>query len=66
MVVDTIVWEKQTALPSPADMRHSSRKCELIYVFARKTEKDTFNRYPRNIINRKKSDKHTIIHTIIS
>ena len=46
MVVDTIVWEKSNALPSPADMRHSSRKCELIYVFARKNEKDTFNRYP--------------------
>lgn len=46
VVVDTIVWEKTNALPSPADMRHSSRKCELIYVFARKTEKETFNRYP--------------------
>lgn len=45
-VVDTIIWEKNSGLPSTADMRHCTRKCEMIFVFARKTEKETFNRYP--------------------
>jgi len=45
-VVDTLIWEKNSAIPSPADKRHYTRKCETIFIFARKTEKETFNRYP--------------------
>jgi len=45
-IVDTIVWEKNSGMPVPADMRHCSRKCELVFVLARKTETSTFNRYP--------------------
>lgn len=45
-LVDKIVWEKSSAIPSPADRLHHTRKCEMIYVFARKSEKETFNRYP--------------------
>lgn len=45
-LVDKIVWEKNSAIPSPADRLHHTRKCEMIYVFARKVEKESFNRYP--------------------
>lgn len=45
-VVDTIIWEKNSGMPVPADMRHSTRKCETIFVLARKKESNTFNRYP--------------------
>lgn len=45
-LVDKIIWEKHSAIPSPADRLHHTRKCEMIYVFARKAEKETFNRYP--------------------
>lgn len=45
-LVDKIIWEKHSAIPSPADRLHHTRKCEMIYVFARKTEKETFNRFP--------------------
>lgn len=45
-VVDTIIWEKKSGMPVPADKRHSSRKCETVFVLARKNEKNTFNRYP--------------------
>lgn len=46
MVVDTIVWEKTCSMQTPSDRRHCSRKCELVFILARKTEKETFNRYP--------------------
>ena len=45
-LVDQIIWEKHSAIPSPADRLHHTRKCEMIFVFARKKEKETFNRYP--------------------
>lgn len=45
-LVDKIIWEKKSAIPSPADRLHHTRKCEMIYVFARKKEKENFNRYP--------------------
>ena len=41
-LVDKIIWEKNSAIPSPADRLHHTRKCEMIYVFARKQEKETF------------------------
>lgn len=45
-LVDKVIWEKHSAIPSPADRLHHTRKCEMIYIFARKSEKETFNRYP--------------------
>ena len=35
-VVDTIIWEKNSGMPVPAEMRHSTRKCETIFVFGTK------------------------------
>lgn len=60
-VVDTLIWEKNSAIPSPADKRHYTRKCETIFIFARKTEKETFNRYPE--VSSIGSNGQTYYHT---
>lgn len=41
-LVDTIVWEKKTGLPFPANERRLSRKWEFVWVFARRNEVNTF------------------------
>lgn len=41
-LVDTIVWEKNSGLPFPANPRRLSRKCEFVFVLVRKNEIDTF------------------------
>lgn len=42
-VADTIVWKKPTSIPHPASKNRLRRICEFVYVFARKTELETFN-----------------------
>lgn len=41
-VADTIVWKKPTSIPHPASKNRLRRICEFVYVFARKTELETF------------------------
>lgn len=41
-LVDTIIWEKDSGLPFPANERRLSRVWEFVFVFARKKEFDTF------------------------
>lgn len=41
-LVDTIIWEKNSGLPFPANPRRLSRKCEYVFVLVRKNEIDTF------------------------
>lgn len=42
-LVDTIIWEKKSGLPFPANERRLSRIWEFVWVFARKGEVNTFN-----------------------
>lgn len=42
-IVDTIIWEKKSGLPFPANERRLSRIWEFVWVFARKNEVNTFN-----------------------
>lgn len=41
-VVDTIIWKKPTAVPHPASYNRCRRIFEMIFIFSRKTEMDTF------------------------
>lgn len=41
-VVDTIIWRKKSGLPFPANERRLSRIWEFVWVFARKSEVNTF------------------------
>lgn len=47
-LADTIVWVKKNSMPFPANPRRLSRQWEFVWVFARKTETETFctNRRP--------------------
>ena len=42
-LVDTIIWKKKSGLPFPANQRRLSRIWEFVWVFARKSEINTFN-----------------------
>lgn len=42
MIADTIVWKKSMALPNNVSHNKLTRICEFIFVFVRKTERDTF------------------------
>lgn len=44
-LVDTIVWKKKCGIPFPANERRLSRNWEFVWIFARKSEIDTFNIY---------------------
>lgn len=39
-LVDKIIWEKHSAIPSPADRLHHTRKCEMIYGVATEEKYD--------------------------
>ena len=39
---DTIIWKKDSALPNNVSHNKLTRICEFVFVFARKTELDTF------------------------
>lgn len=41
-VVDTIIWQKSNGIPFPANPRILSRIWEFVFVFGRKSEKDTY------------------------
>lgn len=41
-IADTIVWKKPTSIPHPASKNRLRRICEFVYVFARKSEIETF------------------------
>lgn len=42
-MADYFVWEKPTAVPNTASPNKMTRKCELVIVFCRTDEYDTFN-----------------------
>lgn len=42
VLIDTIVWKKRCGLPFPANGRRLSRNWEYVFVFVRKSEKDTY------------------------
>lgn len=41
-LADTVIWKKASGLPFPANLRRLSRIWEFIWIFARKSEIDTF------------------------
>ena len=42
-LVDTIIWKKKNGIPFPANKRRLSRLFENIFIFARKSEVNSFN-----------------------
>ena len=50
MVADCIIWRKSNALPQNQNSNRSTRICEFVFVFCRKSEADTF------ITNKKRSE----------
>lgn len=41
-LIDTIIWKKKSGLPFPANGKRLSRNWEYVFVFARKTETNTY------------------------
>lgn len=66
MLVDTIIWKKSTGLPFPANKHRLSRNWEFVFVFVRKSEKDSF-RIHREITktNTKGQNYYSVVYNMV-
>ena len=66
-LIDTVMWKKKCGLPFPANSKRLSRNWEFVWVFVRKSEKDSYenNRKVKSVSDKTGQNYYDVVYNYI-